>query len=364
MPEDEPQNTVPETRTSRRKTLKALGAGSASIAGAGLFAAPTGASRSDDTVTITTVKVGDEPRVRKEVPADWWEYEERAERVKAQLQSQYRDDPAIEGVGLATTNEVISDRNKSSVTVQVAPEKSTNANIPSAVGDVPVEVVDALRPEPDTCYTGDYDPVPGGVQVGDGTGVVASATCPVTDSGGQEMLMTCGHLWDDCNEDITGNGLYQSGQYVGTVADNSVKQDWATINLDLYSEVGGFDNTIVDTYAPLSGRVTYDGLKDLKSNGTTVYKKGRTSCKTSGLVKQLDVAVGRCSCSSGCNYSSNNFVKTSTPTDGGDSGSPHYHEYYFNSDKYLAVIAPHHGGESVGCGAYAIHNAHGYEFQI
>lgn len=356
--------TESQASTTRRNALRVIGAGGATITGSGLLVSPTSASRSDETVTITTVKVGNEPRVQKEVPADWWNYEERAERVKEQLRAQYRDISAIEGVGLGVSHETIADKKKSTVTVQVDPETGTNVDIPSAVGDVPIEVIDATRPELDACYDDSYDFIPGGVVVGNAMGGVGTATCPVTASNGEKRLMTCGHLFDDCYDDLTDYGLYQSGQYVGPVVDNSIKQDWLTAKRDQYSDVEGFDNTIVDTNARLAGRVTYSGLKDLKSDETTVYKKGRRTCKTEGLVKQLDVKVGRCTCDSGCDVTSENYVKLSTPTDKGDSGAPHYHEYHYNMDKYAAIIAPHHGGGSVGCGAYAIHDAHGYEFII
>lgn len=364
--------TIWKRNRTRRETLKAIGTGSVAIGGSGFLVDTVGAIQSDETVTITTVKVGDEPFIQKEVPANWWAYEERAERVKKQLRTRYQDVPTIEGVGLGTSNHTISGRKKSTVTVQVNPETGTNATIPDTVEDVPVEVTDAARPEPedcfesDICYTDSYDPVPGGVQIGNGMGAVGTATCPVTAPNGEKRLMTCGHVLDDCSDDVTEKGLYQSGQYVGPVVDNSEKQDWLTAKIDQYSDINGFSNTIVETNATLAGRVTYNGLKDLKSNGTTVYKKGRNSCKSSGVVKELDLKVGRCFCGtgSGCEYTSHDYVKLSTNTCQGDSGGPHYHEYFYNNTKYVSIIAVHHGGNAVGCGAYAIYDDHGYEFQI
>ena len=76
------------------------------------------------------------------------------------------------------------------------------------------------------------------------------------------------------------------------------------------------------------------------------------------------MTVGRCSCDTDCSFKSYDYVKLSTPTKKGDSGGPHYKKYSYNGQYYAAIIAPHHGGASVGCGAYRIYNFHDIQFQI
>lgn len=314
-------------------------------------------------VTIPIVKSGDDVFYSKQVPRKWWEYEEHVERMQERLKNRYSETASIEGIGMGTTNEFITqERKKSSLIVYVDPVSGTDESIPESVEGVPVKVKEAPRPDPDGCYQEDYDPVPGGVSVHcPDTDEYGTATCPVQDSSGTVGLMTCGHIADDCKQDVDGLAIYQNSQFVGYIDDNSVKQDWIFVPKAVNSDISGFADTIVNTYRDIAGYVDRQGLKDLKSTGETVYKKGRTSCKTDGVVKELDVSVGRCGCPD-CKYSSNDYVKVSTPTDSGDSGSPHYHTFTFESEKYIGIIAPHHGGESVGIGAYKINDDFGYTF--
>lgn len=350
-------STDSSTRHSRRSFLAGVGALGTGVAGLGV----SRAARQSDTTTIPVVKHKGEVLESKQVPREWWAYETKVDRIAQRLRERFADASGIDGVGIARSDVRVAGKRATRPIVYTDPVSPRTAAIPDSVDGVPIASREVSRPEPETCYTGDYDSVPGGAQVGDGSGVVASATCPVEQSDGTHALMTCAHLYDRCSSDPDGEALYQSGQYVGTVDQWSVKQDWVTVPLSSYADVSGFDNAIAGTYSEVTGYVTRSGLKDHMSNDTTVYKNGRTTCETSGEVVEIDVAVRLCDGFSNESVSYD-FVKTSTPTEGGDSGSPHYHEFFFNNDRKAAVIAPHYGGESVGCGAYKIRNDHGISF--
>jgi hypothetical protein len=319
-----------------------------------------GESDSDDTVIIPTVKHKGEVLESKEVSKKWWDHEEKAEAVAERFRSRFADVPGIDGIGIGTSSDRIAGRKGSEVIIFTNPDRTPTVETPDQAEGVPVVRKESYNPEPD-CYEGDYDTVPGGAQVeGDGT---ASATCPVQMPDGTDQLMTCAHLYNRCQSNPVGEPLYQSGQFVGLIDTGSVRQDWVTSPLDDNAQVNGFDNTIAGTFIDVTGYVTRSGLKDLKSTDQTVYKNGITSCETSGVVEELDVNNRMCQDTS-YESVSYEYAKTSTPTDPGDSGSPHYKEFTFNGETKASIIMPHYGGESVGCPAYRINEVHGIQFGI
>lgn len=205
------------TSVTRRTALKTSLAGAISLTGAGQVAGHT----HNDTVTITTVKAGDTPRVRKQVPADWWEFEMRSEEVQDQLRRQFglvgpkSAVPGIDGVGIGTLDETISGRQISYLKVYVDSKESLEVTIPSEVDGVTVEIVETPQVEGDSCNKSDFDPMPGGVMVGTSSGDYdGTATCQVsrTDSQGNKnyYMLTAAHLFTCNNEDISGNPLYQN----------------------------------------------------------------------------------------------------------------------------------------------------------
>lgn len=343
---------------SRRELLRAT-------AGTGVGLATVSqavAAEGDGVVEIPIVKSGDEVFYSKTVPEKWWNYTKRVGRVQRQLQQRYETVETVAGVGQTVTDrEITPGRNGNAAVVYVDPVRGTDADIPDQVNDVSVETREILQPDPD-CYEQDYNNVPGGVKVEHG-GYNASATCPVRNSSGALGLMTCGHLFDDCSQDPYGLKLEQSSQLVGYVDDHSVKQDWVFVPKDSNADVDGFKDSIVSASGEIAGYVTRSGIQDMMDTGELAHHTGIASCESDGLVESLDVSVGRCDCGDGdCVYSSNNYVKVTTMTKSGDSGGPHFRKFEKNGTKYLGIIAPHHGGESVGCAAYRIHNDHGYTF--
>jgi hypothetical protein len=317
----------------------------------------------DETVTITTVAAYGHPLKRKEVPGDWWTYERQAMQAQRRLESRFgiddssREAASIHGVGFGTMEETISGRRISNLEVYVDPSVRMTTDIPSQTDGIPVDRVETQSPPPHRCNSGNFDPMPGGVGVGRSSGEYdGTSTCEVERHNNRFML-TSAHLFTCRGRNITGDRIYQNRQYVGRVADHSLRQDWAVVPRGPNSQIGDFENRIVDTAGILSGHVTRQGLFDLKGTGHPVHKQGVQTCETTGNVEKVDVAITNCNGKSGRRY-----VKLSTDTAPGDSGSPHYKYYRRGNQQYLAIIAPHYGGDSYGCAAYHLNRSQGIEF--
>jgi len=344
-----------EGKLTRRSTLRSIGGGIA------LSSVPVTGLREEDKVRITTVKVGTRPREQKKVPKKWWTREQTAIAVQNKLRDRYgtrlpqqEGTAGINGIGLSTLDERISGRKVSSVKIYTDPQELGSVAFPNEMNGIPIETEETQFAEPNDCNTGDFDYVPGGVAVsGDKTG---TSTCQV-EYDGNSYIMTAYHLYGCGSSSPKGEKLHQSGQYVGDVETSDIVQDWVIVNHADNSQVDGFDDSIADQAGSVAGRVTKEGLLDLKSNDTPVYMQGKTRCEEDGKVTEVDKAVTTCH-----EWTGQHYVELSTPTDNGDSGAPHFHDYTFNQNRYLAIIAPHYGGESVGCAAYKIYDDHGITF--
>lgn len=346
--------------TSRRNVLKTAG-----MVGFG-FEAPQVIGEQgfgDETVTITTVEAHGQPLERKEVPADWWAYERQAMQSQRRLESRFgtnnspREAASINGVGFGTMDETISGRRISTLEVYVDPSVRLTADVPSNADGVPVDLVETQSPLPHRCNSGNFDPMPGGVGVGQESGEYnGTATCEV-ERHNKRFMLTSAHLFTCRGRNITGERFHQNRQYVGRVADHSLRQDWAVVPRGPNSQIGDFENRIVDTPGILSGHVTRHGLFDLKGSGHPVHNQGVQTCQTTGRVEKVDTAITNCNGKTGRRY-----VKLSTDTRPGDSGSPHYKYYRRGRRQYLAIIAPHYGGDSYGWAAYHLNRSQGIEF--
>lgn len=342
-----------ERSISRRQTLKAVGISSTALTTVpSLVGASTTASL-DETVSITTVEGSGEPKVRKQVPIEWWTYEQKADRLMHELRTRYADREEVKGVGLGTLDERIAGRQKSFVNVSTRPERGS-ISTPDHVEGVPVRNTEADVPKPNACNTGDFDDVPGGVSVNkENTSTGASTSTCKVEYNGNYYLMTCAHMWG-CDEGLLDASLYQSTQYIGDLYNWDKTQDWVISSLADNSGVSSFVNRIEENTGKQCGHVTRDGLFDLKSKGTTVYHQGITEkCKTEHSVSEIDTGIQPCS------EISNRYVKVSNGgvIMDGDSGGPLFHQYKQNGQWYVAIIAPLYGSTSAygwGCAAYWI----------
>jgi len=176
--------------------------------------------------------------------------------------------------------------------------------------------------------------------------------------------MTADHVVvSDCSNHAYHSKVYNydsDGNFVGHIQDYSKSQDWAIMDVPSDSDISGTTGSIRNENGSLSGHMTLDGLKELKSSNETVHQSGWKTCMTSGEVEEVKVGNSRCDGS----YKSDDYVKTSAMTEGGDSGGPHYRKYNTNRGDFLAIIAPHRGGDSIGCGAYKINDDHNISFDF
>lgn len=338
---------------SRRNVLRAVGA-----AGVGLTTIGE-ATATDDGVRIETIKHRGETLESKLVPKQWYQHETRVDALVADLRQRYEHARAVDGVGQVGTDRTVAGKRVTRPVIYTS-ESASSVSVPSKQDGISIEQRETPDPRPQSCYNQDYDNVPGGVQVE--TGVAFSAACRVVNSNGDPRLMTCAHGFKQCEGDIEGDELTQSGRLIGGVDDWSVGQDWATVSLDASSPINGFDPRVVDTQRDVLGYVTKSGLKDLISTGETVYHRGRKTCAQRGQVKEIGIPQANCGGTSQEGYAG--YARLSTQTEGGDSGGIHYKEYIIDGNKYASAIAPHHGSidDSYACPAYRIHNSHGINF--
>lgn len=359
MPDETTQDS---RRINRRRFLKATGISAIGATGVGTLP-NRGSAEGNGTVTITTVAAGNKPVIQKEVPADWWTYEEQAKLVSTQLKDRFADVAGVDGVGIGTLNQTISGRRISNVEVYVNPN-GTDAKIPDRVNGVEVMIRDTVQGTL-TCNEGNFDIMPGGVTIESSSGDQVTSTCEVERSG-TFYMMTAAHLFTCNQSSITGDPAYQSGRYLGDVVDYDFNQDWAIVKRDSSSKVTDLDNEIEDYAGILAGYTTESGLHDLKSNNTTVYKQGITTCKESGQVERYNVSVSN-SCNS---ISSNDYVETSATQDFGDSGGPVFDQFTYNGCYYISIIslATLAGclsppcSTALGAAAYHINNDHNISF--
>jgi hypothetical protein len=359
--DDQAVNNANSCKFSRRQTLKTIGISSTAVTTTPALVGATKNGKNEETIQITTVRAGAEPRVQKEVPLDWWSHEQKADRVRLELNKQYKDIRGIQGVSLGTSEETLSGRKKSVLDVRVDSE-GYNTTIPERVEAIKLNTEVAVEPEPNYSCSDDTDAhsyVSGGVSLTDDAAIDAkmTSTCEVEFSG-THYLMTCAHNWP-CDTSAEGDQVFQADQKVGEVYREKKNQDWVIIEMISDSDISGFSHYIENDTDPLCGHVTRDGLIDLKGAGTTVYQQGITTCKSKRTVMDVDCSY------TGCYWNDGHTVRIDEDPDGeaknGDSGGPIFHNYYYDGSYFNALICPHSGTDPensacFGTAAYWIHS--------
>lgn len=148
---------------SRRQALRAAGVSSAAITTIPTLVGATKKKSEKGTVRITTVKAGNEARVQKKVPADWWSHEQKADRIRLELNNQYENVPGIQGVSLGTSDETISGQQKSKLNVRVDPNGYATT-IPNHIEGVKLSTEEVTETELDSSCDDDenaHEYIPG-----------------------------------------------------------------------------------------------------------------------------------------------------------------------------------------------------------
>lgn len=355
---------------TRRGVLKSVGTSGFALPAM----APVVRGSSGDETKITVVASESGPVVRKSVPTDWWEHEQRAKSVKKNLEQRFgiRPDrvatPGVVGVGLGKDDKTISGKHASTVRVSVNPKNKPSLYLPSKMDGIGIEVVEQGRGQPMDCNRQQYTPVPSGVgmdKAGFDEHYVFTTGCKVEVNNTPYML-TAAHLYDlgdNCNNSLGGKKAYQDQNLMGEVYNWDNEEDWVLID-KTGNETSGYEAGIEGLFAKQNGYVTENGLIDLKGDETTVYQMGISSCQTSGtveVVKQREDSHSSC-------FNSFYAVGVDIHGENGDSGGPIYHKFTFNNNKYVSIIAPLWGGSSdgllYGTGAFHLHNTHNMVFDL
>jgi len=341
---------------SRRNVLRST-VGISSIYSIGVVSGDDG----DDQVTIPIVKSGDEVVKSKQVPREWYDFENVADRIFNRIYNNHGNDEGVYSVAKGSDTRTVADRSVSNVEVYVEPG-TRHPEIPSQVEGVNIEIIEETPdPKPDGCNTGTFDPVPGGVQIWNSDLDTFATTTQKVYVNGDSHLLTCAHSnRESCSDDIEGNvrvGNNTLGNVMGGVNDKAM--DITTVP---DYDVNDYANHIEDGDSPVvNGYVTEAALADFKSMDTTVHKFGFRTCHTSGEVVNDKVMWSPCG-------SDKPYVTLNTHTEEGDSGAPHYYKWESSGDYYAATIGTHfgdlYGNDSAACAAWKVHDVHGIQYDL
>lgn len=338
---------------SRRTVVKSLGASIAAYNSIGIVSS----REKQDMVTIPVVKSGDEVVKSKKVPRKWREFEKSAKKNFARIQKKFGQKDGVVSIAKGRDKKSVAGKKVSNIKVYVNPNKDF-PDIPSSINGVNVATVEEIpNTEPNTANTGDYDPIPGGVQLENGqTGGIGTTSQKVTVNGDPHLL-TCAHLFGACDGGVDGNAI-QGNDNLGSASGGINDADMDITTIPDY-DVNDYADYIMDGDAPVvNGHLTEIAISDLKSNGDTVYKMGRTTGLTNGVIKDDQYMFAACG---GTEYP---YVRSSMTTEDGDSGAPHYYKYTLDGKYYAGIIGTHYGGESLACPAWKVNEKYGVNYDM
>ena len=315
----------------RRNLLRGIGSGSLGVSTVAAVEV-VGASGGDDTVRIPTLKRGDTVVKSKEVPESWYNHTRDSKNAREKLVEEHLDDPGVESIYSARWSERFDGKNGLLITAEVDPDTYEDS-LPDSKDGIPVRTTAApdLRLG-DCCHHDDYDPVPGGVAVRTPDDVGSAGFC-VTDSGGDERLLTVNHLWATC-QDNSGRTLEQHTDAFGEVDEYDTNADYALVRPT--SSEGIDDQVYVNGGSKrVGGYVPESGLDDLVSSNETCYDTGATTCTTEGTIE----GAGLSSPGYQCIDYEDNGVKADIVAGDGDSGGPIFTLKTYDGTEYASIIA-------------------------
>jgi hypothetical protein len=315
----------------RRNLLRGIGSGSLGVSTVAAVEV-VGASGGDDTVRIPTVKRGDTVVKSKEVPESWYNHTQDSKNAREKLTEEHLDDSGVESIYSARWSEQFDGKNGLLIKAEINPDTYEDS-LPDSKDGIPVRTTAA----PDLqfgncCHHDDYDPVHGGVAVQTPDDVGSAGFC-VTDSDGNERLLTANHLWGTC-QDNGGRLLKQHTDAFGEVDECDTDTDYALVRS---TSSDGIDNKVYlnGSLKRVSGYVPPEGLQELVSSNETCYSTGATTCTTQGTIKGegLDSPGYQC-----VDYGGSG-VKAEIVAGEGDSGGPIFATKMIDGKKYATIIA-------------------------
>jgi len=344
---------------SRRTAIKSL------VGVSGLYSIGIVTGDNSDTVEIPLVKSGDETVRSTEVPAEWKNFEDKAVNTYEGLSERISDNSAVSAVAKGKDDRMMSGLNVSNVTVFIDPDSdSERPEIPSKQNGVNIEVIEReIDPEPMSCNTDTYEPIPGGVELSRDGGYGTSTQKVISESD-DEFLLTAAHLFDIDGCDSVNGSMAQGNNSLPNVSgsgSNDPSRDVATIPYEDY--LVDYGDYIHDEDEPtVNGYVSKQGVNYFKNNGTTVQQLGVSTCVTSGVVKYDYVKVT----ANGCEKKRPQTVFTND-TSTGDSGGPFYHKWNSSAGYRAATFGGLYGigdGYSFAPAAWNIHENLGLKYDL
>lgn len=278
----------------RRRFLETLASAGFTGAAAYLSIEDVKAASTDEVPIVVGFR-SDEPKesidsmtpVVEYVPADWYNNLQQAREVQSQFEQSIGEMEDVVGIGVEAGK---TGGENASVRVNVLPGQKSQmlGAIPESEQGVPVEISEAIPPQPGACNTGDFgDTIPGGVR-GISTsnsgayGTLGSATI----ANGNRRFITAHHLYG--RRSIRGESLFhpKRGNRIGEVVRTHCYDDFV-----LAAPRNGHRPTrrIEDArYPRVRGMFSRDGVTNLRRRGIRLKKVGCTSCLTSGEVKSAN----------------------------------------------------------------------------
>lgn len=351
-----------KNKLSRRKILSGVGT-SIAVASFSKTASASGVKIQDeDTIDIVTIRQGDDPVKRENVPKKWWKHITQIRQKQEKLSSTILNNDSVISVGRK-----IDDRSKTQgnndrkLSVKLEKGEELSTTIPRSINNVPIEVekFGELKEEcsDEICNDNTYDPIPGGAQLShEDVPCYFTATCKVNVNG-DPRLMTTSHAYIDSCSDSVSKETTQTSDIIGSNSSNILDYDHDfTVVKNESSQVSGFKDSVLHTkdgkQLGVSGHVTEDGIDYY--TGDTFYKYGTRTCRTDGPLTSVDDG-GKCSDSPDIFY-------TDIYSDSNDSGAPHYRVWEDDGNcDWAAILGVHIGSPSgsnklkaYGCTAYSI----------
>jgi len=379
---------------SQRQTLAAVTG--ATVSGlAGVPTAVVGDSGREKRITI--LASGDESRETVTVSERWYRHKEQAIEVKEAMSRQYLGEGDIHSVGIESSDTAVGDLRGKRVRVAADPEGDVAAldAVPSSVEGIPVRTVEEGRPEQTDCYNDRREDVDGdgeneflggmafeGVKniKGGGEGVEQGTLCCPVNYIGERYMLTARHVISGnvCNTPGIVENDYGWGRTVndeesvtpfGFVAASLPEYDAALLWLSS-PDLQDFSSRITgEPGLEVVGRVTSDGIDTLASYpATTVYKRGRKTCVTSGNIVASNITYDTKCLDPSDPGKELGQVRTSATQEKGDSGGPVYHhldKVSGTDELYLLNMATRNSGDynyAQGSSANALYSQVGITF--
>lgn len=288
------------------------------------------------------------------ISRDEWAYTESTYNAAAKVSAMFASEPQVEvsvsnrndSLGISVLYSVI-ERADGSVDKPNIPFKKVKESTPTSItGEVKangklysrenIEVNVFKSQEIEQSFDSKFRPVPGGCQAEDPAHEPFTLGTPATSlEDNSQCWVTAAHVTDR----TTGENIHQpNNPYFSSNKIGETRQVTQEGNGDVATIVStGPDNAYNianddGTYGwQIAGVLGRDKLKDMNSNGESLYVQGRTTGRNQGQVLNVDT-------------NGTEWVYIDVDTDTGDSGSPYFH---VTPDNYALIAGIHRGSVDI-----------------